>query len=89
MSVDGQTITVSGVTLSEGETLTITYGDRSGGGPGAKAPTTPGVQVWQARSAGHFTGTPQNLAVSDEFHHAAAPSYHIIPVLKISSAICA
>lgn len=66
VSVDGQTITVSGVTLSEGETLTITYGDRSGGGPGAKAPTTPGVQVWQARSAGHFTGTPQNLAVSPE-----------------------
>jgi len=64
VSVSGNTVIVSGVTMFDGETLTIAYGDTSGGGPGAVAPAASGTQVWQARSMGDMGGTPQNLSVS-------------------------
>src|SRR6202035_1651688 len=38
VGVSGQIITVSGLTLSANATVTITYGDKTGGGSGADAP---------------------------------------------------
>jgi hypothetical protein len=60
----GQTIDVSGVTLSAGSTCTITYGDQSGGGPGATAPTPPGRYAFSAKDASSQQGTPATLASS-------------------------
>jgi len=45
VSAVGQTITVSNLTLF-GSAVTITYGSKSGGGPGAQAPPDPGDQPW-------------------------------------------
>jgi len=64
VSVSGNTITVSGLTLFGGETVKISYGDKSGGGPGAAASTVLGDHEFTARSKGNMNGTPQGLAVS-------------------------
>ncbi len=61
VEVSNRTITVTGLTLAAGETVTIAYGDRSGGGPGAAAPTTAGAQTWQARSRVTGNGTLEAL----------------------------
>lgn len=45
----GTTIAINAVTLAAGQTLTVTYGSKVGGGPGATAPTHPGnalLQTW-------------------------------------------
>jgi hypothetical protein len=47
VSVSGQYIVVSGLTLADGNTVTITYGSTSGGGPGATAPGSTGTQTWR------------------------------------------
>jgi hypothetical protein len=60
----GQTIEVSGVTLSGGDTCTITYGDQSGGGPGATAPTPPGRYAFTAQDASSQHGTLAGLESS-------------------------
>src|SRR5207237_8275938 len=49
VSVSGQTITVSSVTLAGGSTLTVTYGATSAGGPGATAPGSAGSATWQGK----------------------------------------
>ncbi|MGE5674911.1 MAG: hypothetical protein ACM3XM_13730, partial [Mycobacterium leprae] len=54
VSVSGQTITISNVTLTEGESLSITYGDRSGGGQGATSPVVGG----ESRVGAPQTGAP-------------------------------
>ncbi len=62
VAVSGRTITVTGLTLAPGEAVTVTYGDKSGGGPGAAAPTAAGAQTWQARS--RVTGDGTLVALS-------------------------
>ncbi len=64
VSVAGQTITVSGVTLAGAATMTITYGDTGSGGPGATAGTTTGAQTWQAQERSTAGGVLTNLAAS-------------------------
>src|SRR5207248_3000867 len=49
-------------TLAAGATLTITYGDKTGGGPGATASSTGGAQSWQAQQKSTSGGTLTNLA---------------------------
>ena len=64
LSVAGQTITVSSLTLAGGNTFTITYGSTAGGGPGATAPSTAGAQTWQAQEKSISTSSLANLASS-------------------------
>ena len=64
LSVAGQTLTISGLTRSESQPVTITYGAKSSGGPGASAPTAGGPQSWQAQSRASVAGTLQPLASS-------------------------
>ena len=64
VSAAGQTITVSGVSLTSGSTLTIVYGDTGGGGPGATAGSTVGAQTWQAQEKSTLGGVLANLAAS-------------------------
>jgi ribosomal protein S4 len=64
VAVSGQTITVSGVTLSGGSTFTIVYGSKASAGPGAVAGGTTGAQTWQAQEKSTSTGTLTNLASS-------------------------
>jgi hypothetical protein len=57
LSIDGQTITVSGLTMVDGDALGITYGDTSGGGAGATSPGS--TEEWQtfekSTDGGDFT----------------------------------
>jgi subtilase family serine protease len=65
VSVSGQTITVSGISRATSQPLTITYGARGSGGPGATAPSTAvGAQTWQAKEKSTSGGTLTNLAAS-------------------------
>jgi hypothetical protein len=58
----GRTITLSHVYLSSGATLTIIYGSRSGGGPGAQAPKGKlGPTIWKASEQSTPTGTLKPL----------------------------
>src|SRR5207247_2289898 len=72
VSVSGQTITVSSVTLAGGATTTITYGATSGGGPGATATTTAGSATWQAKEKSTSGGTLTNLGTSPSVNVLAA-----------------
>src|SRR6266508_2750826 len=72
VSVAGQTITVSSVTLAGGGSFTITYGSTAGGGPGATATSTSGAQTWQAQEKSTSTGTLTNLASSPSITVLAA-----------------
>jgi Subtilase family/Divergent InlB B-repeat domain len=63
-SVAGRTITVSGLNLTSGQKLTITYGAKTSGGPGATAPSATGPQTWTAAEASSATGTLTGLASS-------------------------
>jgi hypothetical protein len=55
VSVSGGTITVSHLTLASGQSLTLVYGCRAAGGPGATAPGKLGPALWPsaARSSSH------------------------------------
>jgi hypothetical protein len=65
VSVSGQTITVSGLSRASSQPITITYGARGSGGPGATAPSTAvGLQAWQAKEKSTSAGTLTNLAAS-------------------------
>jgi hypothetical protein len=59
VAVAAQVVTVSGVTLAAGSTVTITYGSKASAGPGATAAAAIGAQTWllQQRSTvgGVFT----------------------------------
>jgi hypothetical protein len=46
LAMSGQKIILSKLTLSAGSTVTITYGSKALGGPGATAPSTGGIQTW-------------------------------------------
>jgi hypothetical protein len=56
-AVSGPTIEVTGVTVSAGDTCTITYGDKTGSGPGAVAASTVGTSTFAATEASTSTGT--------------------------------
>lgn len=62
LAVAGQTVTVSGLTLSAGSTFTINYGSKGGGGPGAAAPSTVASQIWQAQEESSTVGPLANIA---------------------------
>ena len=62
LSVSAQRITVSGVTLAGGQTLTIVYGETSSGGPGATASAATGPQTWQTFEKSSSAGTLTLLA---------------------------
>jgi hypothetical protein len=64
VAVASQTITVSNLTLAGAATMTITYGDKSGGGTGAAATATTGAQTWQAQQKARSAGTLTNLGSS-------------------------
>jgi hypothetical protein len=65
VSVSGQTITVSGLTRGSTQPVTITYGSRAAGGPGATSPSTAvGSQTWQAKEKSTSGGTLTNLGAS-------------------------
>ncbi len=65
VSVSGQTITVSGLSRGTTQPITITYGARGSGGPGATTPSTAvGNQTWQAKEKSTSGGTLTNLASS-------------------------
>ena len=76
VSVSGQTITVSSLTLAGGATVTVTYGSTAGGGPGATAPVPAGAQTWQAQDKSSAGGTLTNLAASPSItvNDVTAPS---------------
>ena len=64
LSVAGQTLTISGLTRSETQPVTITYGAKSSGGPARAPPAAGGSQSWQAQSRASAAGTLQPLASS-------------------------
>jgi hypothetical protein len=64
LSVSGRVITVGGVTLAGGQTLTIVYGSKAAGGPGALAPSSPGSQPWGAQERSSMASVFANLANS-------------------------
>ncbi|HEV2591360.1 MAG TPA: hypothetical protein VGU02_05640 [Gaiellaceae bacterium] len=53
----GQTITLQHVYLTSGSILTVVFGSRSGGGPGARAPSQPGPLLWRTTEASTAAGT--------------------------------
>jgi hypothetical protein len=57
LTISSRTIFVTGVTLSSGAQLTITYGARTGGGPGATAPGVVGTETWTAGERSTTSGT--------------------------------
>ena len=64
VSVSGQTITVSNLTRNAGQTVTIAYGSKGGGGPGATVSATTGNRRWQAKQKTNAAGTLTKLASS-------------------------
>lgn len=58
--VSGKTIEVTGVTLAQGQTLTVVYGT-GGGAAGVTAPTTPGTYSFTTDQASVPRGTPTAL----------------------------
>ena len=64
VAVSVQVITVSGVTLSGGSSVVVTYGSTGSGGPGATAPGPVGVQTWGVQQKSTPSGTLTSLASS-------------------------
>src|SRR6185295_1212022 len=62
VSIATRTITVSGVTLAAGATMTITYGDTSLGGPGTNLTASPSINVYAADGTGTLTTPTANVA---------------------------
>src|ERR1019366_3327339 len=72
VSVAGQTITVSGVTLAGAATMTVVYGSTGGGGPGATAGTTAGANVFQTQQRSTVGGVLTNIAAQPSVNVYAA-----------------
>jgi outer membrane protein assembly factor BamB len=64
LSLVGRTIKTTAVTLAAGQTCTIIYGSKAGGGPGAVAPTAAGASTFTASESSTSSGTPTALATS-------------------------
>ncbi|MBI4419336.1 MAG: Ig-like domain-containing protein [Gemmatimonadetes bacterium] len=63
VNISVNVITVSGVTLTGGATMTITYGDKGAGGPGATAPLLPETSTFTSRQRSLAASTLTSLAV--------------------------
>ena len=72
LAVAGQTITVSGLTLTAGATFDIVYGSSAGGGLGATASATTGAVTWQFKQRSVDLGTLVNLAASPSITQTSA-----------------
>jgi hypothetical protein len=72
LAVAGQTITVSGLTLTADSTVDIVYGSTTGGGNGATASSATGAVTWQAAQRSVNVGTLANLATSPSITQNAA-----------------
>ena len=66
VSVSGRTITVTGITLAGSNSITITYGDKSGGGTGSTAMSAADTSIWQARSKATAAGNLTDLDISPQ-----------------------
>ena len=64
VAVAAQVVTVSGMTLTAGSTVTITYGSKAGGGAGATATAATGAQTWQFQEHSTAGGVFTNLGAS-------------------------
>lgn len=64
ISFGGQSIAVRGVKLSEGQTVTVLYGDRSRGGPGASSPFRTEISTFSAEQAPTATSAFTALSTS-------------------------
>lgn len=65
VSVSGHTITVSRLTRAAGQTVKIIYGSETGGGPGARSPSTAvGAQTWNAQEKSTARGKLARLVSS-------------------------
>ncbi len=64
LSLSGRTIMVTGVMLGGGQTCTIVYGSKAGGGPGAAAPEITGTYTFPASEASTTSGAPKVLTTS-------------------------
>jgi hypothetical protein len=71
VSASGQTIQVTGVSVGPGASCTIKYGDKSLGGTGASAPSSPGTSTFGAEEKSTGSGTLTALALA--------------PVVKVTS----
>ncbi len=72
LSVAGQVITVSGLTLSSGSTLTITYGS-GGGSTGALPPASTGAMSFSTEEESSSSGTLTSLSSSPSVSVNASP----------------
>lgn len=62
VTVNGRRITISDLTLADTELLTIVYGSRSGGGPGASAPAGGlGPSIWPVSERSSVSGSFKRL----------------------------
>ena len=64
VAVSGQLITVSGVTVAAGNSVTITYGSKASGGPGATAQSTAGTATFTVSETASSSGTPVAIGTS-------------------------
>ena len=64
LSIVGTTIVVTGLTVPVGGSVTITYGDTSGGAAQAQTPSVPQISVFGARSRVAKTGATAPLAIN-------------------------
>ncbi|HWR60900.1 MAG TPA: FG-GAP-like repeat-containing protein [Clostridia bacterium] len=64
VSISGRTLLISDITVSSGDTISVTYGDKNGGGPGATAPTVKGLYEWTVKSAAMADGSLSSLVNS-------------------------
>jgi 6-phosphogluconolactonase (cycloisomerase 2 family) len=62
LTISSRTINVAVPTLGAGQKVTVTYGDKSGGGPGATAPKSTGAQTWPALERSAVAGALTALA---------------------------
>src|SRR5439155_1610594 len=61
VSVSSQKITVDNITLAGASSMTVTYGDTSGGGGGATVPSSTGGVVWQGQERSTGGGALANI----------------------------
>jgi hypothetical protein len=64
VSIVGNTIVVSGITVPAGKTVTVTYGDTTGGAQPAQSPSFAQATVFSARSRNGQSGAAATLAIS-------------------------
>ncbi|HEV2590383.1 MAG TPA: hypothetical protein VGU02_00690, partial [Gaiellaceae bacterium] len=88
-AVNGTTghVTVSNVTLAEGETLTITYGDTSAGSTGAHSGNTAGDATFTTLEASTPVGTLTPLFAGDDSNPSLQPVVTIVAPPTVSGVV--